>query len=49
VADQNGHGTNGAHGSADGDDTDHGGGNGRKTFSGAGFGTLMIHMASGPK
>jgi phage tail-like protein len=50
VADQNGHSTNGAHGSADGDDTDHGGGNGHnKTFSGAGFGTLMIHMASGPK
>jgi phage tail-like protein len=49
VADKNGHGTNGAHGSADGDDTDHGGGNGHKTFGGAGFGTLMIHMASGPK
>jgi phage tail-like protein len=49
VADQNGHSTNGAHGSADGDDTDHGGGNGHKTFGGAGFGTLMIQMAQGPK
>lgn len=49
MAETNGHGTNGAQGSSDGDDTDHGGGNGHKTFSGAGFGTLMIQMASGPK
>jgi phage tail-like protein len=50
VADQNGHSTNGAHGSGDGDDADHGGGNGHnKTFGGSGFGTLMIRMAQGPK
>jgi phage tail-like protein len=50
VADSNGQGTNGAHGSPDGDDADHGGGNGHyKTFGGSGFGTLMIRMASGPK
>jgi phage tail-like protein len=50
VAESDGHGTNGAHGASDGDDTEHGGGNGRhKTFSGAGFGTLMVRMASAPK
>jgi phage tail-like protein len=32
------------------DNGDHGGGNGhRKTFSGTGFGTLMLRMATGPK
>jgi phage tail-like protein len=50
LAETNGHGVNGAHG--DGDDdatTENGSGNGRyKTFSGTGFGTLMLRMASGP-
>src|ERR1700742_74929 len=49
MAETNGHGTNGGHGDHEGDGGENGSGNGRKTFSGAGFGTLMIHMASGPK
>src|ERR1700742_1547540 len=49
MAETNGHGTNGAHGDHEGDGGENGSGNGHKTFSGAGFGTLMIHMASGPK
>jgi phage tail-like protein len=43
----NGDGTNGAGHNGDGDGTN-GSGNGHKTFGGAGFGTLMIQMASGP-
>jgi phage tail-like protein len=50
VAESNGHSTNGAHGDGQGDGTENGSGNGHyKTFSGAGFGTLMVRMASGPK
>jgi phage tail-like protein len=41
--DGNGVGHNGTDGAANGS------GNGHKTFGGAGFGTLMIQMASGPK
>jgi phage tail-like protein len=40
--DGNGSGRNGG-------EADNGSGNGHKTFGGAGFGTLMIQMASGPK
>jgi phage tail-like protein len=43
----NGDGTNGAGHNGGGDGTN-GSGNGHKTFGGAGFGTLMIQMASGP-
>jgi phage tail-like protein len=43
----NGDGTNGAGHNGGGDGTN-GTGNGHKTFGGAGFGTLMIQMASGP-
>jgi phage tail-like protein len=50
MAETNGQSTNGAHGDGHDDGTGNGSGNGHhKTFSGAGFGTLMIHMASGPK
>src|SRR6201991_3199694 len=49
MAETNGHSTNGAHGDHEGDGGENGSGNGHKTFSGAGFGTLMIHMASRPK
>jgi phage tail-like protein len=50
VAETDGHSTNGAHGDGQGDGSENGSGNGRyKTFSGAGFGTLMVRMASGPK
>jgi phage tail-like protein len=42
----NGDGTNGA--GHNGGDGSNGSGNGHKTFGGAGFGTLMIQMASGP-
>ena len=42
-----GDGTNGS--GQNGGGSDNGSGNGHKTFSGAGFGTLMIQMASGPK
>jgi phage tail-like protein len=42
-----GSGIDGARG--DGDDGGNGSGNGHKTFSGAGFGTLMVRMTSGPK
>jgi phage tail-like protein len=50
VAEIDGSGTNG-HQYGPGDaDGDHGGGNGHlRTFSGSGFGTLMLRMASGPK
>jgi len=41
--DGNGSGHNG------GEDPANGSGNGHKTFGGAGFGTLMLQMASGPK
>jgi phage tail-like protein len=43
---------NGTGPSFDGDDTDYGAGNGEgqyKTFSGAGFGTLMVRLTTGPK
>jgi phage tail-like protein len=43
----NGDGANGA-GHNGGADGTNGSGNGHKTFGGAGFGTLMIQMASGP-
>jgi phage tail-like protein len=43
----NGDGANGA-GHTGGADSTNGSGNGHKTFGGAGFGTLMIQMASGP-
>jgi phage tail-like protein len=50
VAETNGHSTIGAHGDGGDDGSENGSGNGRyKTFSGAGFGTLMVRMASGPK
>jgi phage tail-like protein len=42
----NGDGTNGA--GHNGGDGSNGSGNGHKTFGGAGFGTLMIQLASGP-
>jgi phage tail-like protein len=42
-----GDGTNGA--GRNGNSGDDGSGNGYKTFSGAGFGTLMLQMAAGPK
>jgi len=41
---------NGVGPSFGGDDTEYGGGNGEyKTFAGAGFGTLMVRLATGPK
>src|SRR5919205_3352093 len=41
---------NGTGPSFGGDDTDYGSGNGEyKTFAGAGFGTLMVRLATGPK
>jgi phage tail-like protein len=47
VAETNGSGTNGAGGNGSGDDLEHGGGNGHsRTFSGAGFGTLMVRLAT---
>jgi phage tail-like protein len=51
VADeQQGNGTNGHEYGPDDDGSENGAGNGhRKTFSGAGFGTLMLQMASGPR
>ena len=51
MAETDGSGVNGAQGpDGAGDELEHGGGNGhRKTFSGAGFGTLMVRMAAGPQ
>ena len=49
MADSNGSG-NGTHAQDDDDGAENGSGNGHyKTFGGAGFGTLMIRMAAGPK
>jgi len=43
-----GHGGPNGSNNPDGDGSGDGTGNGRKTFSGAGFGTLMMQMVSGP-